>query len=69
MEESNETNSHRERFEAFCREKFEDASGSTTSKTISHEKEEKVIKVLKKDPIAETYSASFKFWVKKHGSS
>ena len=36
-----------------------------TSKTISREKGQRIVNVIKKDPSAVTYSSQFKFWVKK----
>ena len=54
---------HKEEFEQFCLEKFvrNDSKGQG-SKTISREKGDKSIKVLKKDPSAEEYSPNI--WVK-----
>ena len=56
---------HKEEFEQFCLEKFvRNDSKGLGSKTISREKGDKIIKVLKKDPSAEEYSPKFKHWVK-----
>ena len=58
---------HRERFEEYCRAKFSaDAAGEkNTSKAIWKEKGSRIVNVLKGDPAAQDYSATFKFWVKK----
>ena len=58
---------HHERFEEYCRAKFStDASGEkNTSKAIWKEKGSRILNVLKGDPAAQDYSATFKFWVKK----
>ena len=56
---------HRVYFEEYCRDKFSD--NGNTSKTIWKEKGKRIVNVLKGDPVAQRYSATFKFWVKKRG--
>ena len=51
-------------FDRFCVEQFKDRDDKT-SKTISREKGQRIVNVIKKDPSAVTYSSQFKFWVKK----
>eukprot|EP00731_Ephydatia_muelleri_P034823 Em0080g4a len=51
-------------FDRFCVEQFKDRD-EKTSKTISREKGQRIVNVIKKDPSALTYSSQFKFWVKK----
>ena len=52
-------------FDRFCVEQFKDRHDKT-SKTISREKGQRIVNVIKKDPSsAVTYSSQFKFWVKK----
>ena len=51
-------------FDRFCVEQFKDRHDKT-SKTISREKGQRIVDVIKKDPSAVTYSSQFKFWVKK----
>ena len=52
-------------FDRFCVEQFKDRDDKT-SKTISREKGQRIVNVIKKDPSAVTYSSQFKFWVKKN---
>ena len=54
-----------ETFQKFCFEKFVANDGEWKgSKTITREKAEKIIKLLKKDPESNEYSSKFKHWVK-----
>ena len=55
-------------FEKFCNERYGE-NGCQTSKTISREKGQKIIRLLQNDPAAEAYSSKFKFWVKQRGFS
>ena len=55
-------------FETFCAERYGE-NGCQTSKTIAREKGQKIIRLLRNDPVAEAYSSKFKFWVKQHGFS
>ena len=54
---------HREHFEEYCRAKFSaEAAGKNTSKAtcIRKEKGSRIVNVLKGDPAAQDYSATFK---------
>ena len=45
-------------FDRFCVEQFKDRDDKT-SKTISREKGQRIVNVIKKDPSAVTYSSQF----------
>ena len=74
-------NTHRDRFEQYCRAKFSgstsDADGDsseanasyatpTSNKAIWKEKGTRIVHVLKGDPVAHTYSKSFKWKTGRH---
>ena len=65
---SGETNidCQRQRFQAFCKERCANWKDQT-SKTISQERGQQIVRLLKKDPVAVNCSSQFKFWVKKRG--
>ena len=55
---------HKQLFDKFCREKYLEKS-SSTSKTVSKEKSERIKQVLRGRKV-EVHSSSFIFWVKKN---
>ena len=57
----------KEKFTAFCEERFGKRDGCPTSKAITREKGQKIVRVLQNDPAAEEYGPKFKFWVKQRG--
>lgn len=54
---------HKQLFERFCQERFYEGS---CTKTLSREKREKVVKLLRNED-APGVSATFRFWVKNRG--
>ena len=53
-----------QRFETFCKEHYANRNAKM-SKTISKDKGQKIVQLLKSDPVAVNYSSQLKFWVKK----
>ncbi len=59
----------REIFETYCRDRYRqrevaDGCHPTTSKTVTRQKGERIVKVLKNDPASRGYSPEFKHWIK-----
>lgn len=59
----------REVFETYCTERYVGESGSQTSKTVTREKGQKIVKLLRNEPGTEAFGSKFKFWVKQRGFS
>ena len=62
MMSAGETNidCQRQWFQAFCEERYANWKDQT-SKTISQERGQQIVQLLKKDPVAVNYSSQFKF--------
>ena len=60
------TDYQRQCFEAFCEECYANQNDKT-SKMILKDKVQKIVRLLKSNPVAVNYSSQLKFWVKKRG--